>query len=147
MSNLNIFHTFRTSCILLREIYRCSKKPWHWTGRIVLSENDSRDPLLQDRLLRPWNRGVRWRDRKSWAHTFGPSRAQKNETRHMYCQSFLLLAFVTISRKDQRRRRASNPFTLLFPFPNIPFTNRFRKFSTAICRKGVSLPRICNSSG
>lgn len=74
-----------------------------------------------------------------WAHTFGPSRVQKNETRHMYCQSSLLFAFVTISCKDQRRR-ASNPSTLLFPFPNIPFTNRFREFSTAICRRDGLCP-------
>lgn len=74
------------------------------------------------------------------AHTFGPSREHKRTKRgaRIVTQCLALCFRYNISQRSTTTTTTTcveSFHVSLFPFPNIPFTNRFRKFSTVICRK------------
>lgn len=81
-------------------------------------------------------------------HTYSDPRAHKRTKRGACIVSpscsLLSLQYLAKINDDDVRRIL---LRWLFPFPNIPFTNRFRKFSTVICRKDEGPPGIRNFSG
>lgn len=141
MSNSNIFHTFRTSCILLREIYRCSKKPWHWTGRIVLSRRMIQG-ILCFRIdccgheIAGSDDGI-----VNLGHTHLDPRAYKRTKRGTCIVSpscsLLSLQYLAKINDDDVRRILPRCRFLSRIFHS---ANRFRKFSTAICPKDGAPP-------